>query len=96
MKVYLTATLQSKPGQAEALKVLLNELVNASTQEAACIQYELFQDTANENLFFFHETWQDGAGIALHNTQPHLQVFGQQAAHILDGPVKVYTTQKLR
>jgi len=69
MKVYLTAIVKSKPGSVEALKPLLSTLVSQSTQEEACLQYELYQSAEDENMFIFHETWSDQDGLDAHNSE---------------------------
>ncbi|AYL95567.1 putative quinol monooxygenase [Mucilaginibacter celer] len=95
MNIYLTALLKCKPGYAAQIKPILEQLVTNSKQEAACQQYELYQDNENENLFIFHEIWQDAAGFEQHTQQPHYLQFGQQAGQMLDGEVIVYKTQRV-
>ncbi len=95
MSIYLTALLQCKPGEAEKVKPLLLDLVAASLQEEACLQYELYQDSGNENQFIFHETWRDAAGLEQHAQQPHYKKFGELVGPALDGPVTIYKTQRL-
>ncbi|PWK66337.1 quinol monooxygenase YgiN [Mucilaginibacter oryzae] len=95
MKIYLTALLKCKPGYAAQIKPILEQLVANSVQEAACLQYELYQDNDNENQFIFHETWQDAAGLEQHTQQPHYLQFGKQAGEMLDGGVTVYKTQRV-
>lgn len=95
MSVYLTALLKAKPGAAEELKGLLNTLVEASTQEPACLQYELYQSTTDEHQFIFHETWADEDGLTLHNGQPHLQIFKEQATAILDGDIVIHKIKRI-
>ena len=95
MNINLTAIIKSKPGHAETMKGLLARLVAGSTKEAACLQYDLHQDTENENIFIFHEIWEGAEGLSLHEQQPHIKEFGQNAAEIMDGPVVIYQTKKL-
>lgn len=95
MNIYLTAIIKSKAGQSESLRILLNELVKGSTQEAACLQYDLFQSEQDENTFIFHEIWKGEDGLALHNGQPHLKAFVENSADLLDGPLAIHRTKKL-
>ena len=95
MKVYLTAILKSKPGSVEALKPLLFNLVAQSTQEEACLQYELYQSAEDENMFIFHETWFDQAGLDVHNSGEGINTFVTAAGPILDGPIIIYKTNKI-
>lgn len=93
MKINLTAIITAQPGKAALLKPLLLDLVANSTKEEACIKYELQQSNDDENIFIFHEIWKDQAGLDLHDKQPYLVAFGQQAGEILSGPVVIYKTQ---
>jgi len=95
MSVYLTATLKSTAGNSELLKSHLLELVQHSTQEQACLQYDLHQAEDDENLFIFHEEWASQADLDVHNAQPYLKTFGEKAAAILDGGVTIYKTKKI-
>jgi len=94
MKVYLTALIKAQPGTAEEMKSYLLDLVAASTQEEACLQYELHY-AADENQFIFHETWASQPGLDEHNQQPHIKKFIEVAGPIMDGPVIIYKTEKL-
>lgn len=95
MSIYLTAIIKSTAGNAELLKTYLLELVSHSTQEKACLQYDLHQSAADENLFIFHEEWASQNDLDFHNVQPYLKAFGEESAAILDGSVLIYKTEKL-
>lgn len=96
MSLHLTALLKCKAGEAATVKPLLLDLVAASVQEEACLQYELYQDNDDENLFIFHETWKDADSLKLHTEQPHYQKFGKEVGPLLDGPVVLHKTQRLK
>lgn len=96
MSIYLTAIIKSKPGQAEVLKKHLLELVSHSTQEAACLQYDLHQVGANPDMYIFHEEWSDEAGLELHNSQPHIQEFINTTNDLRDGDIIIYKTQPVK
>ncbi|NHA05298.1 antibiotic biosynthesis monooxygenase [Mucilaginibacter sp. HC2] len=95
MSIYLTALIKSIPGEAEALKAHLLELVSHSTKETACLQYDLYQ-ADDENTFIFHEEWADAAGLELHNSQPHIERFISNTAHLRDGDIIIYKTQPVK
>ena len=96
MSIYLTALIKSKPGQAEVLKQHLLELVSHSTQEAACLQYDLHQVDTDPDTYIFHEEWSDAEGLALHNAQPHIQAFINNTNDLRDGDIIIYKTQPVR
>ncbi|MDR6942480.1 putative quinol monooxygenase [Mucilaginibacter pocheonensis] len=93
MSIYLTAIIKSKQGYADALKPFLQELVNQSKKEAACLQYDLHQVEDNPEIYIFHEEWQDAAGLQLHNSQPHIQSFLAVSAELREGDIIIYKTQ---
>lgn len=92
MKINITAIVKSKPDTIEEVKSYLTEMAINSKNEKACIQYDLHQDSENQTHFFFHEIWENGESLALHNTQPYIQRFVVRASEILAEPVLVYKT----
>lgn len=95
MKIYLTALVKCKPGYTEELKDYLQQLVAGSTQEEACLQYELYQSTDDDTQFIFHETWASKEGLDQHNQRPHIKTFVAQASPILDGALTIYKTNRV-
>jgi quinol monooxygenase YgiN len=95
MSIYLTALLKCKAGEAAKVKPLLLDLVAASAKEEACLQYELYQDSEDENQFIFHETWKDAAGLEQHTQQAHYKKFGQEVGPLLEGAPTLHKTQRI-
>jgi quinol monooxygenase YgiN len=95
MKIHLTAMIKSTEGNAATMKELIKDLVVASTKEAGCLQYELYQSFDDENQFILHETWENAEILEKHNQQPHLHTFIEQSQFFLDGKLVVYKTAKL-
>lgn len=95
MSLYLTAIVKSKPGNASALKTVLEGIVAPSRREEANIQYDLHQSTADEHVFIFHEEWRDEAGFAAHNAQPYIRDFIEKTTELAAGPVEIHFTKRL-
>lgn len=95
MSIYLTALLKFKAGEADNVKPLLLELVANSLKEKACLQYELYQDSENESLFIFHETWKDAAGLEQHTQQEHYKQFSQAVVPLLEEVPTLHKTQRI-
>jgi len=95
MSLYLTAIITGKPGSAAELKEVLQNVVQPSRQEKACIQYDLHQSAADENVFIFHEEWADEAGFAAHNQQPYIRDFIEKANALAAGPILIHFTNRL-
>ncbi|MBV8251293.1 MAG: antibiotic biosynthesis monooxygenase [Chitinophaga sp.] len=90
MKVYLTAIIKSKPEYQEAVKTQLLQMVQQSRQEAACLQYDLHQENTDENIFTFHEIWENAEGLAQHDQQPYIQSFVGIIPVMLQEPPVIY------
>ena len=95
MSVNVTAIIKSLSGKSEELKAVLLELVAGSTQEAACIQYDLHQVADEPNVFIFHEIWQDAKKLQQHNNTAHVLKFKEDAALLLAEAPAIYITNKL-
>lgn len=95
MAINLTVILKSKPESRETLKTLLLDLVQNSTKEAACVQYDLHQSVENPEIFIFHEVWESEAGLQLHNQQSYLISFFENSKIMLQEAPIVYRTDKL-
>lgn len=95
MSIFLTALVKSKPGKADEMKAVLQQLVIDSRKETACLQYDLHQSVSDVNLFIFHEEWASESGLQLHNTQPHISRFIQASKDIIDGGVTLHKTEKV-
>jgi len=95
MSIYLTALIRSTDGNSALLKSYLLELVQHSTQEQACLQYDLHQSSEDENLFIFQEEWASQQDLDIHNAQPYLKTFKEKSARILEGDIVVYKTLKI-
>ena len=95
MAINLTVILKSKPESRVTLKNLLMDLVQNSTKEAACVQYDLHQSVEDLEVFIFHEVWKSEAGLQLHNEQSYLISFFENSKPLLQEAPIVYRTDKL-
>ncbi|CAM4024498.1 putative quinol monooxygenase [Flavobacterium sinopsychrotolerans] len=95
MAINLTVILKSKPESVDTLKSLLLDLVQKSTKEAACLQYDLHQSMEESTIFIFHEVWENEAGLKIHNEQSYLISFFEKVKPLLQEAPIVYRTDKL-
>ncbi|MFV5693262.1 putative quinol monooxygenase [Flavobacterium sp. LT1R49] len=95
MQINLTVIIKSKLESIETLKSLLLDLVQNSTKEAACIQYDLHQSKDQPNTFIFHEIWENQNGLDNHNQQLYLQSFFENSKSLLQETPILYKTEKL-
>lgn len=92
MAIHLTAIVTGTTESTAALKTLLSGMVEKSVQEAACLQYELYQSSEDPRVFIFHELWADEAGLEQHNAQPYIQDFIARSGALLAQPAQLYKT----
>lgn len=71
--VRVVARILARPGQAEALRAILLELVEATREESGCISYRLLQNRADPADFTFMEEWDSDEAIDAHLSSTHLQ-----------------------
>lgn len=95
MAIYLTAIIKSKPEKTAEVKMVLLEMVQKSTQEEACLHYELFQEQTDSTIFIFHEIWKDQEGFEKHNQQAYIQAFFERSNTLLHEAPLVYFNNKL-
>ena len=95
MKIYLTVILKAKEGNSAALKSALQNMVVHSRKEKACLQYDLFQASDDENTFIFQEIWENQAGLDLHDEQPYIKEFREKHLSLTDGNALFYKNNKI-
>ena len=93
--VKIVAILTARPGQAEALRALLDGMLAPSRAEAGNLRYDLWRDQADPNRFVLDELYADNDAIAAHRASPHFQDYlsrindvAERTAAVLD-PVAV-------
>ena len=60
-------------GQEADLKAHLLALSAPTRAESGCVQYDLYQSSANAHEFMRLEVWQSPAHLAAHKETPHLR-----------------------
>jgi quinol monooxygenase YgiN len=95
MEINLTVILKTNTDNLATLRSKIIDLVHKSTQEKACLQYELHQSNEDQTLFVLHETWENQEGLELHNNKEYLKDFFESTKLLLDEPIKVYRTDRI-
>ncbi len=74
--IILTAMVKAKPGQEEAVKEILEALVEPTRKEPGCLCYNLHQSKSDKAQFMFYEQWASKAAIDAHGKMPYMQALG--------------------
>ena len=51
------------------------KLIAPTRNEEGCLCYNLHQDNENENLFIFHEIWENAEVLVKHSQTAHFKAF---------------------
>ncbi|WP_353719190.1 putative quinol monooxygenase [Dyadobacter sp. 676] len=94
MPVYLTAVIKSQTAYRDEVRETLLNMVTESRKEPACIQYDLFQDSSDPDVFVFREIWESREGLDAHNEQPYIRAFGAPLEKLQTDP-EIYLMQPL-
>ena len=65
--------IEAVDGKAQALKPLLNALVEATVTEQGCQKYELYQLDEDREVFFIIEIWGNEKRYKAHLENEHFQ-----------------------
>lgn len=87
--LHLIAMFTAKPGKTEALRELLEGLIEPTRAEPGCLDYRLMADREDERRFIFVEAWRDDAALEAHFETPHLQEALGKFPELLDGDLEL-------
>jgi quinol monooxygenase YgiN len=74
--IILTAMVKAKPGEEEAVKAVLLELVEPTRKEPGCLCYNLHQSKSDKTQFMFYEQWASQEAIDAHGKAPPMKALG--------------------
>ncbi|HTT78737.1 MAG TPA: putative quinol monooxygenase [Stellaceae bacterium] len=77
-----------KPAERERfLKAIEVDALGSERDEAGCLCFNVLQDRADPNVYYFMEVYRDEAALDAHRAAPHYAVW-RAAADTLDGPTE--------
>lgn len=79
-------------GREKFLKAIEVDALGSEKDEPGCLRFNVLQDEADENVYYFFEAYKDQAAIDAHRAAPHYQVW-RGAADTLDGTPEAVRTQ---
>jgi quinol monooxygenase YgiN len=94
---YLTvvAHIRAKPGKEAELEKALLALVEPTTKEDGCLNYDLHRETDDAGHFVFYENWTSREALDRHLAAPHLEAFRARAENLLAAPPDIRTFRML-
>jgi quinol monooxygenase YgiN len=88
-KVTVIAYIEVNPGGEEEFLLAARDVVAATREEEACINYDLHQLTTKPSQFVFYENWTSLAGLDQHSKSDHIQTFRSRISHLLARPTEI-------
>ncbi|MGH7267943.1 MAG: putative quinol monooxygenase [Candidatus Rokuibacteriota bacterium] len=77
-----------KPGERQRfLRAIEVDALGSERDEPGCHRFNVLQDEADENVYYFYEVYADEAALEAHRLTPHYAVW-HAAADALDGPAE--------
>lgn len=95
MNIYLTAIIKSKPEFLDEVTSVLENMLQKTRKEEACLLYNLHQRIEDKTVFVFYEIWADPSGLEQHNQQSYIKEFRELSKDKLQEPPQIYICQKL-
>lgn len=78
------AYMKAAPGKEGELRAALEALIEPTSQEKGCVNYDLHQAEDEPGKFFFYENWDSAADLDAHLAAPHLVDFAGRLDALLD------------
>ena len=78
------ARMRAKEGKEQELRDALVALVEPTSKEKGCVNYDLHQGVEDPRWFFFYENWDSADDLDAHLAAPHLVEFAGRLDDLLD------------
>lgn len=82
--VKIVALLAARPGKADALEALLDDMVDPCRAEPGNIRWDVWRDKAEPGRFVLDELYVDDAAIAAHRETAHFRHYLAVIADLAD------------
>jgi (4S)-4-hydroxy-5-phosphonooxypentane-2,3-dione isomerase len=71
-------------GRERFLQAIEVDALGSERDEPGCMRFNVLQDQADQNVYYFYEVYRDQAALEAHRAAPHYAVW-RAAADTLDG-----------
>lgn len=78
-------------GRQRFLEAIEVDALGSERDEPGCLRFNVLQDAADENVYYFFESYKDEAALAEHRTMPHYAVW-QSVSDTLEGRPEITRT----
>jgi quinol monooxygenase YgiN len=92
--ISLVVKIRIKPEHRDTfLKAIEVDALGSENDEPGCLRFNVLQDEADENVYYFYGVYKDEAALDAHRAAPHYAVWREAAAIALDGPAEATRTK---
>ena len=92
----LVVSLKVKPDKRDQfLAAAQDDSTSSVRDEPGCLRFDVLQDNADPNHYFFYEVYKDEDAFKAHQTFPHFTRWRAAAAEVLDGDTSATRTTTL-
>jgi quinol monooxygenase YgiN len=86
----LVAEMRASPECEKKLYKLLRRMAAQTREEPGCLTYDIHQSSADSELFFVYQIWQDETMFQAHCWQDYTLAFRNAAPEFLEGPIQLH------
>ena len=95
MEIYLFAKFHVQEGMEAKAEEALREVVEASREEAGCVEIHAYRGIRDAQVYYIHSVWKDAAAFDLHATLPHTVRFLERIVELSDQERDVKRTERI-
>jgi quinol monooxygenase YgiN len=93
--LHVVAECRAKPGQEDALRLVLQAAVEPSRGDAGVLSYVLHEDIKKPGHFFFIEEYASRDALKQHMQQPHFKALVEASKDLIDGDFPIAMVRPL-
>lgn len=91
----VVATMRALPGREEAMREVLESLVEPTRTHDGVVEYLLHRGSRDPGMFCFYERWTDDAALDAHLETPPLLALGGRLDGLLDGEITIHRLHRI-
>ncbi len=95
MEMYIFGKFHVREGKEGEAEKALREVVQASREEAGCVNIHAYRAIRDLRLYYIHSTWKDATAFELHATLPHTVQFLERITELGDQEREVRRAERI-
>ena len=96
MELFIFARFHACPGNEGAVAEAMLDGLAPTREEPGCLSIHHFRSIRDPQLFYIHSRWKDEAAFEHHAGLPHTVRFLERVEPLIDHPLDVTRTERIR